>query len=66
MEAKTQETVDIKKSMQRIGEKAREVSRILALASTDQKEAALYGAAASIRQAAQELGHEARHTYWFW
>jgi len=56
MEAKTQETVDIKKSMQRIGEKARDVSRILALASADQKEAALYGAAASIRQAAPELG----------
>ena len=55
MEATTQETIDIKKSMQRVGEKAREVSRILALASADQKESALHGAATSIRQAAKEI-----------
>jgi hypothetical protein len=46
MEAKTQETVDIKKSMQRLGEKARAVSRILAVASADQKDSALHAAAA--------------------
>ena len=55
MEAKTQETTDLKQSMQRVGENAREASRILALASADQKESALHAAAASIRQAAQEL-----------
>ena len=55
MEATTQEPVDIKKSMQIVGEKARVASRILALASADQKESALRGAAASIRQAAKEL-----------
>jgi len=55
MDATTQETVHIKKSMQRVGEEARGASRILALASADQKESALHGAAASIRQAAQEL-----------
>ena len=55
MEATTQETIDIKESMQRVGEKAREVSRILALASADQKESALHGAATSIRQAAKEI-----------
>ena len=55
MEATTQETIDIKKSMQRIGEKAREVSRILALVSADQKESALRGAAASIRQSSPAL-----------
>jgi len=55
MEATTQEPVDIKKSMQIVGEKARVASRILALASADQKESALRGAAASIRQAAKDL-----------
>jgi len=55
MEATTQEPVDLKKSMQILGEKARVASRILALASADQKESALRGAAASIRQAAKEL-----------
>jgi len=55
MEATTQEPVDLKKSMQILGEKARVASRILALASADQKESALRGAAASIRQAAKDL-----------
>jgi glutamate-5-semialdehyde dehydrogenase len=55
MEATTQETIDIKKSMQRVGERLARSSRILALASADQKESALHGAAASIRQAAQEI-----------
>ena len=49
------QTVDIRKLMQGIGERVRGASRILALASADQKESALRAAAASIRQAAQTI-----------
>src|SRR5215471_14393267 len=56
MEAQTQQTVDIQKVMQAIGEKARNASRLIALASPEQKESALQAAATSIRQATQEIG----------
>jgi len=56
MEAQTQQTVDIRKVMQGIGEKARDACRIIALASPEQKESALQAAATSIRQATQEIG----------
>ena len=56
MEAQTQQAVDIQKVMQAIGEKARNASRIIALASPEQKESALQAAATSIRQATQEIG----------
>jgi len=55
MEAKIDPTVDAQKLMQGIGERARAASRILALASADQKESALRASAAAIRQAAQNI-----------
>jgi glutamate-5-semialdehyde dehydrogenase len=55
MELEKQQTVDIRKLMQGIGERVRRASRILAVASADQKESALRAAAASIRQAAQTI-----------
>ncbi|HKE55262.1 MAG TPA: aldehyde dehydrogenase family protein, partial [Pyrinomonadaceae bacterium] len=55
MEAKIDPTVDARKLMQGIGERARAASRILALASADQKESALRASAAAIRQAAQNI-----------
>src|SRR3954469_7992520 len=55
MEAKIEQTVNIRKLMRGIGENAREASRILSLASADQKESALHATAASIRQAAQNI-----------
>jgi glutamate-5-semialdehyde dehydrogenase len=48
-------TPDISKLMQGIGERSREASRILALAADEQKASALYAAATSIRQAAEEI-----------
>jgi glutamate-5-semialdehyde dehydrogenase len=55
MEAKETLTVDIRKLMQGIGERAREASRLLSVVSADQKESALYAAATSIRQTAPNI-----------
>jgi glutamate-5-semialdehyde dehydrogenase len=55
MEVEKQQIVDIRKLMRAIGERVRGASRILALASADQKESALRAAAASIRQAEQTI-----------
>ena len=55
MELEKQQTVDIRKLMQGIGERVRGASRILALASAEQKESALLAAAASIRQTAEAI-----------
>ncbi len=55
MEAKKEPTVDIRKLMLEIGERAREASRLLSVVSADQKASALHVAAGSIRHSAQNV-----------